>query len=289
MTQTLINEQQRFLLPDLNIRGTIVGLSSSWAEVTARRTYPSLVETWLGQGTCAALLMSASMKIEGELTLQLQSDGYIKYLVVQAQSSGGYRSIAKLDDDAIPSQQFDLLSASKNGVMLISLAQKNQKEPYKAMVGMTENSIAENIENYFYQSEQVKTLFSLAANHAFSAGIMLQALPDCTASEDDWQRLRFLMDTLSVEEYQQSDTATMINRLFAEDDRVLYEPTAVNFHCVCSSSKTLSMLSLLEEKDLTDIVAQQEAVVVACDFCGKKYSHDIPTIQALIANKAHPN
>lgn len=285
----MINEKQKFLLPELNIRGAVVGLSSSWQEVITRRAYPSLVESWLGQASCATLLMAASMKIDGELSLQIQSDGYLKYLVVQTQSDGGFRSIAKLDDEAIPNQTFNLQSASKNGVMLISLAQKNQKEPYKAMITIDQASIADNIESYFYQSEQLKTFLRLDSNHQFSAGIMLQAMPDCHASEDDWQRLRFVMDTLNLDEYQENDTATIINRLFAEEDRVVYEPERLFFNCICSSSKTLSMLSLLEEKDLQEILEQQEEVIVGCDFCGKKYSHDLATVHALIANKIHPN
>ncbi len=85
---------QKFLLNHLNVRGVIVHLDSAWQELLCRRRYSPAVTELLGQATAATLLMSANIKFDGQLSLQLQSDGDLSLLIVQSTNERRFRAMA---------------------------------------------------------------------------------------------------------------------------------------------------------------------------------------------------
>ncbi|MBS9781842.1 MAG: Hsp33 family molecular chaperone HslO [Gammaproteobacteria bacterium] len=279
------NKIQKFLLNDLDVRGVIVHLDSEWQELLSRRSYDSHINELLGQSTAATLLMSANVKFEGNLLLQLQSQGALSMLLVQADNNNHFRALAQCEK----SNELSLTQMTPDGLIAIIIEAKIGEKPYQGLVGIESDSMAENLETYFNQSEQLKTLLVLRADNEQIAGILLQVLPNANISDDDWQRLRHISETLNLAELKTTDTQTMIERIFAEDDKTVYEPSPAKFECGCSDERTLSMLSALDESELKEIVEAQESVVVGCDFCGKQYEHDVATIAALLSNKIHPN
>ncbi len=64
-------ELRRFLLEAQPLRGHLVRLGAAWQELRARRAYPPLVEALLGEAVTAAVLLTATLKFAGTLTLQL--------------------------------------------------------------------------------------------------------------------------------------------------------------------------------------------------------------------------
>ncbi len=280
----MTNNIQKFLLNDLDVRGVIVHLDSEWQEVLHRREYDEPIAELLGQSTAATLLMSSNVKFEGNILLQLQSQGDLSLLLVQSDNRNHFRALAKYQQG-----QLSLKEMTPEGLIAIVIEAKLGEEPYQGLVGIDSNSMAENLETYFNQSEQLKTMLVLRADKEQVAGILLQVLPDADISDDDWLRLRHLIETLNPDELKTVDTQTMIERIFAEDDKTVYAPSPAKFECGCSDERTLAMLSSLDEKELKEIVEAQENVVVGCDFCGKQYEHDVETISALLSNKIHPN
>lgn len=281
----MANQLQKFLLNDLDVRGVMVHADTEWQELLSRRPYAESIAQLLGEATAATLLMSANVKFDGKLMLQLQSDGDLNLLVVQSDNQNQFRALAKYKGLLGGS----LSEVTENGVIIIAIEANIGDEPYQGLVNVHADSLAESVETYFNQSEQLQTLLFLRASNQQIAGVLLQVLPEANISDDDWQRLRFVAETLSLEEFQSADTATMIGRIFAEDDKTIYPESGVGFACGCSDERTLVMLSSLGEEELTDIVEANEAVTVNCDFCGKAYHHDAATIAALLANKIHPN
>ena len=57
------------------MRGHWVHLESAWRELRAHRAYPQPVRELLGEAVAAAVLLAATLKFRGTLTLQLQGDG----------------------------------------------------------------------------------------------------------------------------------------------------------------------------------------------------------------------
>ncbi|PID65729.1 MAG: hypothetical protein CR977_00610 [Gammaproteobacteria bacterium] len=218
--------------------------------------------------------------------LQLQSDGDLSLLVVQSTNERRFRAMARYQSNKHSTALTDI---TDNGVMAIIIETNAGDEPYQGLVSINSNSIAANLESYFNQSEQLQTMLILRADNEQAAGILLQVLPEANIDDDDWQRLRHVAETLNLTECKNTDNQTLIARIFAEDDKTVYPPQSAAFACTCSDERTLAMLASLDESELQDIVDAEEPVTVSCDFCGKKYQHDAPTIAALLSNKIHPN
>ncbi len=281
MTNTL----QKFLLNNLDVRGAIIHLDTAWQEVLRRRNYEAVIAELLGQATAATLLMGANIKFEGSLLLQLQSQGDLPLMLVQSDNRCRFRSLAKF----VGQTPRSLTKMAIDGVIMIAVESQMSDKPYQGVVSIHSDQLSDNIETYFNRSEQLQTILVLRADNEQAAGILLQVLPDAKISDDDWTRLHHLAATLNLTEFKTVDTQTMIKRIFAEDDKIVYEPTSAAFECGCSDERTLAMLASLDEKELREIAVAEESVVVGCDFCGKKYQHDAATIAALLSNKIHPN
>lgn len=276
---------QKFLLNDLDVRGVIVHLDNAWQTLLSRRQYSPTSTKLLGQATVATLLMSANIKFDGQLMLQLQSSGDLSLLVVQSNNKREFRAMTK--NTSLESGELN--DIAKGGVIAIMVEANKGDEPYQGMVGISEGSMSANLETYFNQSEQLQTMLILRADNEQVAGILLQVLPSSRVCDDDWQRLRHVTETLNLAEMHSIDTETMIARIFAEDDKTVYPPQSADFSCNCSAERTLVMLTNLDDAELQEIVDAEESVIVSCDFCGQKFEHDSPTVAALLSNKIYPN
>lgn len=62
----------RFLFEQLAARGEIAHLDTAWRTVLERRAYPPTVRQVLGEAAAAAILLSASIKFDGLLTLEFR-------------------------------------------------------------------------------------------------------------------------------------------------------------------------------------------------------------------------
>src|SRR5450432_1059405 len=88
----------RFLFEQFPIRGHLVHLDASWAALIEHRDYPESIRNLLGEAVAASLLLAATIKFDGVLSLQLQGDGPVNLLLVQCTSGLGVRGLARFRD-----------------------------------------------------------------------------------------------------------------------------------------------------------------------------------------------
>jgi hypothetical protein len=93
------DELQRFVFEGAGVRGAVVHLDASWHAVLERHPYPPAVQRPLGQALAAAVLLSSTIKFEGALILQVQAEGPLRTLVVQATDQRTLRGLAHWDGD----------------------------------------------------------------------------------------------------------------------------------------------------------------------------------------------
>ncbi|MBV8063824.1 MAG: Hsp33 family molecular chaperone HslO, partial [Nevskia sp.] len=163
----------------------------------------------------------------------------------------------------------------RDGVLALMLEPKDdQRKASQATVPIEGESLAQALEGYFTQSEQLPTLIRLAADGERLRGFMLQRLPlqDARGSEEDWERLAVLAATLGREELLQVDAATLLRRLFAEEEVRLFEPRRVRLGCRCSRAGISRLLLSLGREECDSILAEQGRITVTCEFCGKEYA-----------------
>jgi molecular chaperone Hsp33 len=292
MTDTL----QRFLFENAAVRGELVELSDTWHHVLARKTYPSAVRNLLGEMMSAAALLSANLKFDGMIVMQMHGDGPVKLLVVECDSELRLRATAKLAPNAqVPEDASlrQLVNAHGHGRFAITLDPKDKlpgQQPYQGIVPLDGESVAEVIENYMLRSEQLDTKLWLAADENVSRGLLLQKLPKeggtGTEVADDletWNRTITLGATLQREEMLTTDIMTLMRRLFWEESIRVFDPQHPSFHCSCSREKVGNMLRMLGRDEIDSALEELGALEINCDFCGQQYQFDAVDCAQLFA------
>lgn len=268
---------QRFMFENEPIRGELVHLESSWRSVLDRHDYPEVLRNLMGELSAAAVLLSATLKLQGSLVLQIQGKGPIKLLVVECSGAGDLqlRATAKWSGDLAQGGLAELVG---EGLFVITLDPKDGKQVYQGIVELEGKSVAEMLENYMARSEQLETRLWLAADGNCAAGMLLQKLPDQPSrygqDVDAWQRATVLADTLKPEELLHEPAQTLIHRLYHENDIRLFDAQPVAFHCSCSRHSVGLMLKMLGRDEVHDILDEREVIEVFCEFCNQRYEFD---------------
>jgi molecular chaperone Hsp33 len=282
---------QKFIFDNAAVRGELIDISATWREVLARHSYPAPVKKVLGQMTAAAALLSANLKFNGSIIMQIHGDGPVSLLVVECDADLRLRATAKLVPDAVVEDDAtlaSLLNATGKGRFVITLDPLDKvpgQQPYQGIVPLDGGDVATVIENYMLRSEQLDTKLWLAADDNVSRGLLLQKLPHhggkaeaTPLSEEDaletWSRAVILGSTLKEEELLSTGIDVLIQRLFWEETIRVFDPLHPQFHCSCTREKVGNMLKMLGREEVESVIAEHGQVAVNCDFCGQHYEYD---------------
>jgi molecular chaperone Hsp33 len=272
---------QRFLLESTPVRGEIVHLDATWRAVLERRRYPAPLQSLLGDMMAAAALLSAILKFEGSLIMQMQGNGPVQLLVVEATSEHTLRATAKWEHELPQGNVTELLGA---GRFVISIVPTSGKQTYQGIVAIEGESIAQVLEHYMARSEQLETRLWLASDSQAAAGMLLQKLPAApTQDADAWNRATQLGETIRREELLSLPAREIIRRLYHEEDVRVFESRPVAFRCSCSRERVTSMLRMLGHDEVRSIIAERNSVEVDCEFCGRHYTFDAVDAEQVFA------
>ena len=124
------------------------------------------------------------------------------------------------------------------------------------------------------QSEQLRTKIVLKYSEDKIVAFMLQQLPDeANKYEDEINRIFLLAETLTPEELEKKDLATIFKTLYNEDDILLFDEQNINFACNCSRDVVSNMLRTLGKNEVVSILDEMGVIDVSCDYCNTKYSY----------------
>ncbi|MGB5689477.1 MAG: Hsp33 family molecular chaperone HslO [Woeseiaceae bacterium] len=265
------------------VRGALIHLSRSWRRMLRDHEYDELVTETLGHAAAATGLIAQSLKFDGAITLQIQSPGALQMLVMQCTSDLDMRGMAVADSrEAVAS--FSELTAGAHCAVTVD----NGDRPYQGIVEIAEASLAASLEHYFSRSVQVPSHIVLLASEEFAAGILLQQVAGQPIDEDDWNRLHYMIETLTPRDFEGEAGLELIGKLFAEDDVRVYEPRAVNFRCRCSARKTEDVLKMLGEDEARETLAEQGGIEVICEYCGHRRHFDAVDVERLFTDNVVP-
>lgn len=271
----------RFLFENLAVRGEIAHLDAAWQAILERRDYPAPVRRLLGEALVAAALLSATIKFDGLLTLQIQGKGPLRLLLVQCTSERTLRGLAhwegEVDEAPLP------VLCGEDGILLMTIDPGFGQESYQSAIALSGVSLAAVLEDYFGRSEQLPTHFQLAADEHQAAGLLLQRLPETVSDPDAWNRIEHLGATLTEPELLGLDVLSLLRCLFHEEDVRLFEGEPLSFRCTCSRERTASVLRSLGQEEVRDILSEQGRVSVKCEFCGMDYEFDPVDAEGLFA------
>jgi molecular chaperone Hsp33 len=272
---------QRFIFEGVPVRGEIVHLDATWRAVLERHDYPQPLRAVLGELMAAAALLSATLKFDGSLILQMQGSGTVKLIVVECTSEQTMRATAKWDGE-LPTATFRELVG--DGRFAITIAPSDGKQTYQGIVELAGDSVSQVLEHYMAASEQLETRLWLGADGNQAAGMLLQRVPGPDGSDPDaWNRAVALSETVTDRELLNLPARQIIHRLFHEEDVRVFDARIVSFRCSCSRDRVVSMLRLLGRAEVRSIVAEQGEVDVNCEFCNKRYALDAVDAEQIFA------
>lgn len=280
----------RYLFEDLSVRGELVQLDKAYQEIISSKEYPAAVQNLLGELLVATTLLTATLKFEGSITLQLQGDGPVSLAVINGDHDQKVRGVARWEGD-IPNEA-TLHQLIGKGQLVITIS-PDKGERYQGVVGLEGENLSAVLENYFIRSEQLKTRLWIrlgqqdGVHHA--GGMLLQVMPDGTGSEEDFEHLEQLTDTIKNEELFTLEANELLYRLYNQETVKLFEPQPVIFHCGCSREKSASAILTIAKQEVYDILTKDGTISLHCDYCGTNYAFDENQISALYSQPDQPN
>lgn len=279
--------QQRFLFDQFPIRGELVHLNQSWQEIISRHSYPEPVQNLLGEMAAAAVLLSATLKFNGSLHLQVRGNGPLSLAVMESTSERTVRGLAHWNDK-VENKNFDELVG--NATLVVTL-ENRAGERYQGIVDLNAGSLASALEDYMRRSQQIDTRLWLSAGNSQVSGMILQKMPEFNEVNSDvdyadsWPRITQLADTMQVNELSNLEFSNLLHRLFYEEDVRVFEKLPISFRCHCNSERVRSMLKMLGHAEVMDILKSEESVKVSCEFCNQKYIFDSVDAEELFASE----
>ncbi|MDH5764553.1 MAG: Hsp33 family molecular chaperone HslO [Gammaproteobacteria bacterium] len=278
------DQLHRFLIENTNVRGEHIHLDATWQAILQRTDYPEQVQTILGEALAACALLTATIKFDGSLILQIRGDGPLHLLVVQATADGTMRAIARWQG-VVPER--DLKAIFGNGQMAITI-EPDKGEPYQGIIALQGNHLNQALEAYFEQSEQLNTRLWLCASAQSCAGLLLQELPGKNPDTDAWNRTTHLASTITDNELLNLDSRQLLHRLFHEEDIRLFESEPFCFRCNCSRERISNMLLSLGIEEAQSILNEHKNIEVNCEFCNALYSFDKIDVDAIFNHAIPP-
>jgi molecular chaperone Hsp33 len=272
----------------------LVHLDAAWRALIEHREYPAAIRDALGEAVAASLLLAATVKFEGVLSMQLRGDGPVHLMLVQCTNGLGVRGLARYSEgdytgmEAGPARIADLIGT---GNLTVTVESDDGSRRYEGIVPIGGERLGESLRIYFENSEQLPTRLWLHADACGASGMLLQKLPIANAPgadpaaaadlDDAWRRVQLIGSTLTAEELRTLGDVEILRRLFNEDDVRLFEPAPVYFRCRCSRERVGSMLQGLGQAETRSVLEERGEVEVRCDFCNRAYVFDAVDVAQL--------
>jgi molecular chaperone Hsp33 len=283
-----------FQIEASQLRGRMVKLGPALDDILTRHAYPETVARLLAETAALAVLLASMLKYEGIFTLQTKGEGPIGLMVADVTSVGDVRAYAQFDEEAVRKAEDDATIAPAaallgKGYIAFTVDQGADTDRYQGIVELYGKTLADCVQHYFRQSEQLDTGVTVAVDHDEkggwrAGGIMVQRLPRDPNShlpptgdvEEDWRRAMVLLTTATSEEMLDPalPAQTLLHRLFHEDGLRAWTPTALRFGCRCSRERVSDMLASLPRAEIEQLKVDDKHVEVTCQFCSTTYEFD---------------
>jgi molecular chaperone Hsp33 len=302
------NQVASFQLDQQAVRGRITRLDGAVVgAILARHNYPHEAARFMGEALTLAVLIGASLKVDGRVAVQAQGNGPVSLMVAEYHTDGGLRGMMRVDaekwalldrvnkgDLPHPRQVFG------NGALAITVIQDNPHvQPYQGVVPLDGTTLAQCAEHYFEQSEQVPTKVRLAVGEIQKAGqpaswqaggALIQRVAgdeNRGSTDEDWNTARILFDSVTDEELLDPDLSMgrVLYRLFHENGVRMESPAPVIDRCSCSRERLVATMKNMPDDELIALAEEtgRESFEADCQFCNRRY--DIPLTDVISAPK----
>ena len=280
-----------FVFEGAAVRGALVSLDACCHDILACHPYPAPLRRVLAELLAASALLASALKFKGSLIVQLRGEGPVRLLVVECDAALTLRATAQWDGDAASlAADTDLATLAGGGDrarLAITLDPKDGGPLYQGIVGLEAASIATLIEHYLTTSEQIESRLALATQGERVRGLLVQRLPGAGREDEAaWRRAAATTAALIPDHLLRAHSAEdFLRARFPERDVRLFEARAARFACGCSPERIGNALRLLGRAEVEDILAEQGAIGVTCEFCNRRYTLVAADARALFVDQ----
>jgi len=305
---------QPFLLETSGIRGDLVRLGAVAEHIVTRHAYPGPLAALLVEMLTLTAMLSSMMKYDGVFSLQTSGDGPVRLMVSDMTSMGHLRGYAGFDAErltAVGAGVTELLGPGVaellgpgvaellgKGHLAYTIDQGPDMERYQGIVALSGATLADCLQHYFLQSEQIQTGLIVASGRVGgtwrAAGLILQRLPEEAAGgaaeavpdDDAWRRAMVLQASCTEAELLDPDLPVndLLYRLFHEEGVRVFQRRPLVARCRCARARLEETLQSLPRAEIEDLKVDGE-VVVTCEYCNRRYRFD----DAALARIYSPN
>lgn len=273
----------RYLFKNRAVRGEWVRLNQSFKDTLNTHHYPKVVQNLLGEMMVATSLLTATLKFNGSITVQIQGDGPLSLALVNGSDDQKMRALARLQGEV--RDEMSLSELIGKGVLVITIT-PNEGERYQGVISLDKPTITECLEDYFVRSEQLQTQLIIRIGEfngePVAAGMLLQVMPDGVGEEEDFEHLATLTATVKDEEIFGLTAEEMLYRLYHEETVEIYPAQNVEFFCGCTQERSGGALLLLPENEIDEILAEHNGSIdMQCECCGTHYFFNKEAIEKL--------
>jgi molecular chaperone Hsp33 len=273
-----------FTLADDTVRGVVVNGTRMVNEMRANHELGILETLVLGRAYLGAVLMTAGLKGGDRVSLQIDCNGPIKGLTVDANAFGevrGYLRSVPISVDK-PLGSFNLAPFFGTGFLSVTRFLEKAKHPFTGRVALRYGNIAKDLAHYCLTSEQIPSAFNLGIQFdrdgrvVGAGGLFIQTMPgadDGIIAGLEAKVAKF--PSLGKAFEAGNRPAQLLQEEFrAHAPRVLAE-RRVEFMCHCNKEKVYNLLLLLPFEDLTDILENGPfPLALRCHNCSTQFTFD---------------
>lgn len=277
--------------------GWVKAVAVSSREIVERarqihKTLPTATAA-LGRLLSAASMMGNMQKVDdGSLTLQIKGGGPLGMLLAVSDAEGNVRGYVENPQISLLEKcrgKLDVGTAVGTDGMLTVVRDLRMKEPYVGSVELVSGEIAEDITQYFVQSEQIPTACALGVlvdvdqSVRASGGYLLQLLPG--APDETIDRLEAgIRDAGNVTAMLDAGLTPekILKKVMASFELEILETTPVVYRCTCSRERVAKTLLTLGVEELEEIIRTKETLHIDCQFCDKIYDFTPENVREIL-------
>ncbi len=288
---TLIDRNLSFSIPAKHCRGRAVRLGPVLDDILSAHNYPLQIRSLLAEAMCLTSLLGALLKEESaQLTLQAQTESGVISLLACDYKDGDVRGYIQFDSERLASQPLEpsLMALFGKGYLAITFDHPEPRGRSQGIVPLEGASLAEAVQNYFMQSEQIPTVIRVSidieGNQTVAGGLLVQHLPDGEEGKErlhvrmnhpEWEHVAIMGGSVQEEELVNSalPLEDLLWRLFSESDevRVLSGKPLVK-GCRCSEEHIRDVIARFPKEDKEDMVDADGKISIDCAFCNRKFT-----------------
>ena len=255
-------------------------------------------QTWhtatavLGRTLAATILLSANLKGEERLSVEILGAGPVGRIMAEGDSNGNVRGFVSNPQVALELNRFGKLDVARAvGLPGVLTVRKllGKKEIFSGQVPLTSGELAEDFTYYMAVSEQTASSIGLSVlvnqdeTVAASGGFMLQVMPGATDEtlDDLEQRINELGRFSELLESQES-VEDLLDLLVGKGNSEILEKVPVQFYCPNDRAFFEKGLLSIGRDEIEVMIVEDKGAEVVCHYCNDHFDFTEADLRQLL-------